>query len=63
MNHVGALIWELLPQGALDLDALCHVVHEQFPDEALELIRHDVAELLKELEQNDLVTSVESNAP
>jgi hypothetical protein len=62
MNHVGALIWQLLPEGALDIDALCLAVHEQFPDEALDQIRQDVVELLKELEQNDLLASVESIA-
>lgn len=62
MNQVGALIWELLPQGALDLNTLCLAVHERFPDAALEQIREDVAELLKELEQNGLVTRAESSS-
>lgn len=55
-NHVGAFIWELLSQGDLDMDTLCLAVHERFADEALERIRDDVAVLLKELEQNGLVT-------
>lgn len=62
MNHVGVLIWEILSQRALAMDALCLAVHERFPDETIDQIRGDVAELLKELEQNGLVTAVEHSS-
>jgi len=62
MNHVGALIWELLPKRTLDMNTLCLAVRERFPDEAPEQICDDVAELLKELEENGLLTGSESNS-
>jgi hypothetical protein len=62
MNQVGALIWELLPQAALDMDSLCQAVHEAFPGERIEQIRMDVEELLNELVTNGLVTSTEQAA-
>jgi hypothetical protein len=62
MNHVGALIWELLEERALDMDSLCLAVHERFPDEAIDQIRGDVAGLLKELEQNGLTTAVKRSS-
>jgi L-ribulose-5-phosphate 3-epimerase UlaE len=62
MNHVGALIWELLEERGLDMDSLCLAVHERFPDEAIDQIRSDVADLLKELEQNGLTTAVKHSS-
>lgn len=58
MNQVGALIWELLDERDLDMDSLCLAVREHFPDGTIDQIRDDVAELLKQLEQNGLVAAV-----
>lgn len=62
MNQVGALIWELLAERDLDMDALCLAVRERFPDETIDQIRDDVAELLNQLEQNGLVTGVKRSS-
>ena len=62
MNHVGALIWELLLRDALDRDTLCLAVQERFPDESLQQIRDDVAELLIELARNGLVADIERDS-
>jgi hypothetical protein len=62
MNHVGALIWELLDERDLDMDSLCLAVHERFPDATIDEVRGDVAELLNQLEQNGLATAVERSS-
>ncbi len=62
MNQVGALIWEMLPQDGLNVEALCRAIHERFPDESFEQIRSDAEELLDELARNDLVSDIQPAA-
>jgi hypothetical protein len=56
MNPVAASVWELLPESA-NLDTLCALVQERFPDAPLDQIRVDVAALLEDLERAGLVAS------
>ena len=55
MNGVAALVWELLPQHADSIDALCAAVGEHFPEARPEQIRDDVVELLDDLNRSGLV--------
>jgi Coenzyme PQQ synthesis protein D (PqqD) len=57
MNGVAALVWELLPQHADSIDALCAAIGERFPDATPEQIRDDVVELLDDLNRSGLVES------
>lgn len=57
VNGVGALIWELLPNESMTLDALCDAVHDRFPDATRAQIGTDVVELLTDLERCGLVDS------
>jgi len=54
LNSVGAIIWELLPQGAT-LDDLCAAVAARFPDVDRAVIAGDVADLLDELTRLELL--------
>jgi coenzyme PQQ synthesis protein D (PqqD) len=54
LNSVGAIIWELLPQGAT-LDDLCAAVAARFPDVDRAMIAGDVADLLDELTRLELL--------
>jgi hypothetical protein len=63
MNGVAALVWELLPQHAHSIEALCAAVGERFPDATPEQIRDDVGELLDELNRSGLVESMAGESP
>lgn len=55
LNAVGAQVWELLPPTSTTFDELCDAVARQHPDVDAEVIRADIAELLRELEAHGLV--------
>jgi hypothetical protein len=55
MNPVAACVWELLPESDSNLDKLCSLLYERFPDASLDQIRSDVIALLEDMEQAGLV--------
>lgn len=55
LNHVGALIWQLLPPECAQMDELCERMVAEFPDVPLETIQEDVTELLEDLGAQKLV--------
>lgn len=59
LNDVGALIWELLSEESLTLEALCDRVLRAFPDAGRDQVREDVDELLDELERSGLLVTDE----
>lgn len=60
LNTVGARIWRLLPPECEQLDALCERLAETYPGADPDTLRRDVADLLNELQANDLVLEGES---
>jgi hypothetical protein len=55
MNPVAACVWELLPESDGNLDKLCSLLYERFPDASLDQMRSDVMALLDDMEQAGLV--------
>lgn len=59
INHVGATIWEALPDpGGSDrrgFDEVLAVLHEAYPDVDAETLRADMAEFLAAMRQSELV--------
>ena len=64
VNQAGAAIWELLASGEkdCDVDALSLAVQELFPDASRQQIRNDVAEILADFAQNNLLVEAERNS-
>ncbi len=58
LNQTGACVWENLAPVRSTIDEVCAEVTKRFPDAPPELVREDVGNLLKELEEGGLVESV-----
>ncbi|HVT37666.1 MAG TPA: PqqD family protein [Gemmatimonadaceae bacterium] len=54
LNAVGALVWKALPVCS-DFDDLCATIGRDYPAIDPQMIRTDVAALLAQLEENQLV--------
>ena len=59
LNAVGSLVWQNLPPVCSDLEALCERLHVSYPDTDLNVLRSDVAALLAELLESNLVVAAE----
>ena len=59
LNAVGSLVWQNLPPVCSDFDALCGRLHLSYPDADLNVLRSDVAALLAELLESDLLVAPE----
>lgn len=61
VNQAGALIWEMLADegGERDIDSLCLAVQTRFPDASPQQIRNDVADILRDFAENDLLATAE----
>lgn len=55
LNPVGARVWRLLPPTSRTLEELVMALLRDFPDAPADLVREDVAQLLRELEREQLV--------
>jgi hypothetical protein len=58
LNAVGVRIWELLPPAQTELNDLCSVLADEYPDVPADMIRADVIEVLDELTKLGLVQPV-----
>jgi hypothetical protein len=58
LNHVGTEVWNLLPPATATLDELCEKLAARYSDVGIEVIRADVAGILKELVSHGLLTPV-----
>ncbi|HEV2130929.1 MAG TPA: PqqD family protein [Longimicrobiaceae bacterium] len=56
LNAVGAKIWELLPPRCRTWEELLRELRTAYPEVDEATLRHDVEELLEELEDNGLLT-------
>jgi hypothetical protein len=59
LNTVGSLVWQNLPPVCSDLESLCARLRESYPDVLPEVLRADVAALLAELLESELVVAAE----
>lgn len=57
LNRVGARVWSLLSLPEHNLDDLCRVLADEYPDVDLESLQADVSELLTQLQGLGLVVS------
>lgn len=55
LNQVGSRVWELLPPACSDLDALCTVLHREYPEVDHSTLRADVTELIEQLIEHGLL--------
>ena len=62
LNPVGVRVWELLPPVNQQLDEVCRILQNEYPDAPAEMIRADVTELLEELEKLGLVVPADASA-
>ena len=57
LNAVGAQVWELLPPATARLDDLVAEMARRYPEVPADELRTDVVELLRELEEFQLVVA------
>jgi hypothetical protein len=57
LNAVGAQVWELLPPATTRLDDLVAEMARRYPEVGVDELRADILELLRELEDFQLVVS------
>jgi hypothetical protein len=57
LNAVGSLVWQNLPPVCADLESLCARLREAYPDAPPDVLRADVAALLAQLLESELVVA------
>jgi len=57
LNEVGSKVWRLLESGCSEMDDLCARLSEDYPEVDRAVLRSDIAELLKQLEEGQLVVT------
>jgi hypothetical protein len=57
LNAVGSLVWRLLESECSDMDDLCSRLAVNYPEVDPAVLRSDVAELLRQLQEGQLVVA------